>query len=282
VGVSFSGGGQRGIAHIGVIKGFQRDNIPISAVSGSSVGAIMAAAVAKGKDYKDLIEVVNTLNQKDILDIRINIWSIIKGYFGLLLGNFSLENTNYWSLLKGERLTRIIKQIFGEENISNVKTPLAITAVDINTGLDTIFTNVPQAFRDFEGLVISEIPLYLAIRASISIPLVYRGVNYQEGYFIDGGLTNNIPVFLVRKIGCKKIISVEVTKRPPFDSKPLGIIDLGSRVITVAVDNSKYSVVPDIVIRPNIPTVHLGNFNKTKELIDLGYKAYLEIRENLL
>ncbi|SET20971.1 patatin-like phospholipase family protein [Anaerobranca gottschalkii] len=282
MGVSFSGGGQRGIAHIGVLKGLQRDNIPISAVSGSSVGAIMAAALAKGKSYRDLIDVVNTLEQKDVLDVRINIWSIIKGYFCLLLGNFSLENTNYWSLLKGERMTKILKQIFGEEDISTIKTPLAITAVDINTGLDTIFTNVPQAFSDFEGLVISEIPLYLAIRASISIPLVYRGVNYKEGYFIDGGLTNNVPVFLVKKLGCKKTISVEVTKRPPFDNRPQGIIDLGSRVITVAVDNSKYFAIPDIVIKPNIPTVNLGNFDKTKELIDIGYKAYLEIRENLL
>lgn len=281
-GISFSGGGQKGIAHIGVIKGIQEDKIMVTAVSGSSAGAIMAAALATNLSYTKLVKIAQSLDHQDVLDIRPNVWSIFKTYFRVLLGRFNFKETNQWSLLKGDKLTAILREAFGEMKISEVAVPLAVTAVDVNSGLDVVFTNRPDKFRYFDGIVISEIPLYIAVRSSISIPLVYKGIKYNDYYFVDGGLTNNTPVYLLNLLGAKSTISVEVTKRPPYEQSPEGIIDLGSRIISIAVDNSKYLVEPDIVVKPNLPEVTLGNTNKNKEMIELGYESYVEKREKII
>ncbi|QNO14888.1 patatin-like phospholipase family protein [Alkalicella caledoniensis] len=282
LGLSFSGGGQSGIAHIGVIKGIQLDGIYIGAVSGSSVGAIMAAAVALDMPYEALEKIALNLSKSDLLDIRPNLWNFIKLKVRVILGKFSFQDTAHWSLLEGERITKILRKIYGDIKISELIKPIAITAVDVNCGLDVIFTNKPELFKEFKGLVIDDIPLYLAVRSSIAIPLIYKGVNYKKCYFVDGGLTNNLPVNLASKLGAKKVISVEVASRPPFDNKVKDILDLGSRLITIAVDNSKYYTNPFIALEPELPDVSLGDFNETSRLIDGGYKSYLEKREKIL
>lgn len=281
-GISFSGGGHKGIAHLGVIKGLEEDKIPIDCLSGSSVGAIMASALAIGVPYDQLEKIVLGLKPRDIVDIRLNVTSVLGVYFRLLLGKFQMNDTANWSLLNGDRITKLLKEIFGKKMINEVTKPLAITAVDVNTGKDVIFTNQPKAFYSFSGTVITDMPLYLAIRASLAIPLVYKGITYQEFHFIDGGLTNNIPVYLIKNLGCEKMISVVVAKTPPFEEKPNNIIDIGGRLITIAVDNSRYAISPHLVIEPVIPEVSLGDFTKTKELIEAGYEGYKKSRKKIV
>ena len=281
-GISFSGGGQKGIAHIGVIKGLTEDRIPIECLSGSSVGSIMASALAVDISYRELEEIVLALKVRDIVDIRPNIASAFRLYFRLLLGKFQMNDTTNWSLLNGDRISKLLKGVFGKMSIDKVNKPLAITAVDVNTGKDVIFTNRPKAFTNFPGIVITDIPLYLAIRSSIAIPFVYKGVIYNEHHFIDGGLTNNIPLYLVKKLGCKNLLSVVVTKTPPFHEKPNSIIDLGGRLINIAVDNSRYITKPDLVIEPIVPEVSLGDLDKTIELIEAGYESYYKARTIIL
>lgn len=278
-GISFSGGGQKGFAHLGVIKGVEEDKIHIQSLSGSSIGAIMASALAVGISYAELEEFVLRLKTRDIIDIRPNITSALAVYFRLLLGRFQINDTTSWSLLNGDKITKLLKEIFGKIKINEVSKPLAITAVDINKGKDVIFTNRPNSFDNFPGIVIDDIPLYLAIRASIAIPLVYKGVIYKEFHFIDGGLTNNIPVYLIKKLGCKEMLSVVVTKTPPYEEKPNSIIDVGGRLINIAVDNSRYVTNPDVVIEPVVPEVSLGDLDKSMVLIEAGYESYKKARK---
>ncbi len=281
-GISFSGGGQRGLAHLGVFKGLQEDKVPIGAVSGTSVGAILAAALALGITYDQLEEVTKGLSTGDVLDLRFNLWGFLKTYVRILLGRFKFEETTYWSLLKGDKLTKILKKLYGKILISEVQLPIAITAVDVNSGKDVIFTNKPVLFSDFEGIVMDNIPLYLAVRSSIAIPLIYKGVVFNEYHLVDGGLTNNTPINLVKKMGTNSTISVEVSSKPPFSSKPNGLIELGGRLISIAIDNSKYYSEAEIYIEPKLPDVSLGDFDETKKIIEKGYEIYLKNREKIL
>ncbi|WP_353893336.1 patatin-like phospholipase family protein [Proteinivorax hydrogeniformans] len=282
VGLTLSGGGQKGIAHLGVIKGIEEDGLKFNCMSGTSAGAIISSLYATGKSFDQILRIVKSLERSDVLDLNINFWQVVTLKLALLFKVFDFEQTVYWGLFAGERLKSILEKNLPNVPIKDVDaTPLAITAVDVHTGQDVIFTNRKEKLAHF-GNVIDDIPLPLAVRSSMAIPFIYTGVKWKDYYFIDGGLTNNIPTKLIKFLGAQKSLAVDVSEKPPYKEKPTNIIDMGGRIISIAIDSSKYHTKPDILLKPNISSVSLGDFSSTEKLVELGYEEYKRNRKSLL
>lgn len=204
LGLALSGGGIRGIAHAGVLKALEENNIKIDAIGGTSSGSIISTLYAMGyspyyiyilfKRYaKDLV------NQNSVSTI-----TSLKGF----MTNKKTEFSGFYS---GEEIEKGFNEVAlrkGIKRISDIKMPISIPAVDVQNSKEYIFTNkIPENVED-KTKYITDISIGKAIRASSSFPVVFNPCEYGKHKFLDGGILDNIPSSEVRKQGADRIISV--------------------------------------------------------------------------
>lgn len=272
IGLTFSGGGQKGIAHLGVVKGLEEDKIQIACLSGTSVGAIVASLYATNQSFEKLNTVLNSLKPQDVLDF--NLWPLLRLKLLIALKVLDLQSTIYWGAFAGEKIRKILNKHLLQVKINELDIPIALTAVDLYSGQDVIFTNRKKKISDLAAIVIDDIYLVDAVRASMAIPFIYTGVLWDKYYFIDGGLTNNVPTNLLKFLGCKRMMAVDVSESPPYLNKPENILDMGGRLLNIAIDNTKYYTLPDVLLKPQVSGISLGDFSSNEQLIQQGYKEY--------
>jgi NTE family protein len=180
IGLALSSGGARGAAHVGVLKVFHRENVPVDVIAGTSVGAGVGGLYAAGI----------SVEQIEKIWLQTDLKRVLRSYLPAL-------SKSGWS--KGEEITRSLSETLGTLRIEALKLPYAAIAADINTGQEVILR---------EGLLIE------AIRASSSIPAIFTPVLWQERYLVDGGLVNPVPVSVTRKLGAEIVIAVDVAAQP--------------------------------------------------------------------
>ena len=170
-----SGGGARGIAHIGVIEELVKLNVNIASISGTSMGALIGGIYAVGKleEFKQWMLKVN----------RTKIFKLI---------DFSFSTQG---LVKGERIFNEIKEFITDVNIEDLPIKYTATAFDIANGREVVFDKGS---------------LYNAIRASISIPTIFTPLTLGDSVFIDGGVVNNIPINTAKRVENDIVIAVNV------------------------------------------------------------------------
>lgn len=159
VALVLSGGGARGIAHVGVIEELKEQGFEISSVAGTSMGALVGAMYALGKldDFKEWIVSLD-----------------LKKTFNLVDFTFSKQG-----LVKGDKVMNKMQEFIADTKIDDLSIPYAAVATDITNKKEVVFTSGS---------------LYDAIRASISIPSVFTPVRKDDRILVDGGVLNNIPV----------------------------------------------------------------------------------------
>jgi NTE family protein len=170
-----SGGGARGIAHIGVIEELLKLNVNIASISGTSMGALIGGIYAVGKleEFKQWMLKVN----------RTKIFKLI---------DFSFSTQG---LVKGERIFNEIREFITDVNIEDLPIKYTATAFDIANGREVVFDKGS---------------LYNAIRASISIPTIFTPLTLGDSVFIDGGVVNNIPINTAKRVQNDIVIAVNV------------------------------------------------------------------------
>ena len=170
-----SGGGARGIAHIGVIEELLKMNVNIASISGTSMGALIGGIYAVGKleEFKQWMLKVN----------RTKIFKLI---------DFSFSTQG---LVKGERIFNEIKPFITDANIEDLPIKYTATAFDIVNGREVVFDKGS---------------LFNAIRASISIPTIFTPLTIGDSVFIDGGVVNNIPINTAKRVQNDIVIAVNV------------------------------------------------------------------------
>jgi NTE family protein len=180
VSLVLSGGGARGIAHIGVIEELEKHGFEITSVSGTSMGALVGAVYALGKmeEYKDWLY---TLDRRKI--------------FSLVDFTFSKQG-----LIKGDKVLKTMKEFILDANIEDLKIHYAAVAADIINKKEVVFT---------KGSI------YDAIRASIAIPTVFTPVKKENGLLVDGGIINNIPINHAKRTPGDILIAVNVNADIP-------------------------------------------------------------------
>lgn len=180
VGLALGSGAARGLAHIGILRVLEQENILVDAVAGNSMGALIAAAWAIGKNADEMEEIARRIKGR--------------GMLRLLDPMFPRGG-----LLRGDKLRKFLRDIYGDKTFAQTLLPLRMSAVNLET---------------LEQIVFDEGSLVDAVRASASIPGVFLPV-YRDGQaIIDGGILNPVPIDLLARMGCSRIIAVNTVPGP--------------------------------------------------------------------
>jgi NTE family protein len=248
IGLALGSGGARGLAHIGVIQVLEKHDIPIHVIAGSSIGALIGAQYAVHKDSKLLEDVALSFNRR-------------KG-FALF------DPTISGGLLKGEKIQRLIEDVLHGATFEGLQIPFAAVATDF-------LTAAPVILR--QGNLIQ------AVRASVSIPGIFQPLHIKKRVLADGGLSNPVPVDIVRALGADIVIAVnldtvyadqERDKIPSLPKIPLHAINILRHHL--ALHSAKTA---HVVLSPNVHYVGLVGWNyffnteKAKKIIQEGRKS---------
>lgn len=214
IGVALGCGSARGLAHIGVLKVLEKNQIPIDVITGTSMGAFIGGVYASGVSVEDMEEISLSTD-----------WKLTAKMFA--------PTISFSGFVDGKRIKEFLINFIGNKNIEDLDKKFACVSTDILTG---------------EEVVIDKGPLIDAIRASISIPAVFTPVYYGNRYLVDGGIVNPVPVDLARKMGADIVIAVNVIplelsnskkeKKKKAESKRKGKDEIKSQKLDIALINN--------------------------------------------
>jgi NTE family protein len=173
-----SSGGARGIAHIGVIEELLDRGYNITSISGTSMGAVVGGIYASGK-FKEFKEWMCQLDKKEVFR----------------LVDFSVSRSG---IVKGDKVIEHMKKFIPDKNIEELEIPFCAIAVDIHKGEEVVFTKGS---------------MFDAIRASISIPAVFKPAKINGVYYVDGGILNPLPLNRVDRKENDILVAVMVNAR---------------------------------------------------------------------
>lgn len=263
IGIAFAGGGIRGIAHVGVLKALEENNIKIEAVGGTSAGSIVAALYAMG--YKPYyIYVLFKKYAQDIINIGNS--SIVNG-----IGNFvKTKKIGIAGLNDGTLLEKMFNELATRKKmkaVADIKMPLVIPAVDIAEAKEYIFTNCAPR-NNVNDEYITEISIGKAIRASSSFPAYFCPCEYKKHIFMDGGVLDNTPILPLKRICKHKVMAVNFEADPVEEN--CDVMDIVMKTLDImgnkiAEESFKQS---DLVL--TVPTDKAGLFDIEK--MDKCYK----------
>lgn len=223
LGLALSGGGIRGIAHAGVLKALEENNIRVDILGGTSSGSIIASLYAMG--YSPYY--IYILFKKYAKEL-VNNNSTIIGNISSFISN---KKASIQGFNSGEGIESLFKEIArrkGVKDIKDIKIPIVIPAVDLIDCKEYIFTNNQI---DEKSNYIQDISVGKAIRASSSFPIFFNPCKYKEHLFVDGGLLDNVPIKEVKKQGADKIISVYFSEDKIENNYTL--MDIGMKSIDI-------------------------------------------------
>lgn len=271
VGLSLSGGGVKGAAHIGVIKALEEENIKVDCISGTSSGSIVAAMYAMGYTSDEIIKLFKNYG-KEISKINWNL--IFKLIFGLLFKKkICVEGLN-----DGNKLEEIINKQAEKKKIrviSDIKMPLVIPSVNLYDGSICLFSSVKEnrKYSD-EVIIINNIEIGKAVKASCSYPGIFCPTNIENKKLVDGGVRENLPWKELKNIGADKIISIvfEEEKRPKKNINILDCITGSMGIMMHELYNYEIEGI-DYVFKIKTKDVWLLEMDKIEELYNLGYKT---------
>ena len=267
IGLVLSGGGAKGLAHIGVLKVIDSLGIKIDYIGGTSMGAIIGGMYASGYTGKQLDSIFNTLSIDDLVQDNIPRKSKIlinkrnDDVYALVLPfkNFKLETPN--ALSKGvynfNFLSKLSYHVRNTRDFKKLPIPFFCMATDIETGEEVVLDKgiFPQA-----------------LVASSSIPSVFYPIEIEGRLLIDGGVTNNYPVEKLRELGANFIIGVDVQEALKTRKELQGITTIFGQISnfnTQAQMESKRKLT-NIYLKPDIKGFNVLSFENGKKIIANG------------
>lgn len=292
IGLALSGGGAKGLAHIGVIEALRDYGVNIDCIAGTSSGSIIASLYAAGYTPNEMLRIVNA-NKDKIIDIDRNI-----GF--KFLGSLMNKKVSIKGFIKGNSLEKMLRHILKQkaiEDISDVTIPLAIPVVDLNTGEIVYFWNKEESSRtcliedntkyDDEPSYYTTGELASIIRASCSVPGVFVPKQINDDYYVDGGVRVNTPVEVLRKMGADKIIAVtfDCNKRATFSIR--NVVGISSQAFNIMTHSSNIDEVntADVNVHLCLNNVSLLDVSKATYIAKRGYnivaKNIIRIKEML-
>lgn len=257
VGLALGGGGARGLAHIGVLKVFEQEGVPIDRIAGSSVGALIGALYAAGSSTEDLERMAHDIG-----------WSALTNYSGVTMVRLIMVQT----LLSTDRMEAYLRKRMGDIRFDELKIPFVCAATDLQTG---------------ERVVFREGPVVPAARASATIPGLFSPVVFRHRYLVDGGLVSNLPTDLVRSIGADIVVASDVSS--DYSSvEPKSVFSTMAQAIYIQglQLNQDSRRLADVVIAPNLRDISPTDLTRSAECIDAGsraaHHAVVEVKQKLI
>lgn len=250
VGLALGGGYAWGLAHIGVLEVLETAGIPIDIIAGTSMGAVVGALYAREREAAIIKHQANQLDWVGLAS---------------LIDPAVLKS----GLFVGRRITNLLKRLMGDVTFDELGIPFACVATDIISGDEVVMKT---------GKVLE------AVRASISIPVIFTVVKKDGRFLVDGGLVNTVPVSVARQMGADYVIAVDVTpsgkeradhllqdaevKEPSLFQVMVQSIYITTHLTTRAVTEGA-----DIVIHPKLAHINPTDFHRARECILEGELA---------
>jgi len=251
IGLALGSGAARGLAHIGVLKVLEKEDIHIDMIAGTSMGSLVGAPYAQGKDASELEKLAVYWGSKRFS----------------LLADPALPKTG---LVKGRKINDMLRTIIGDIEFGDLDIPFTCVAADIWTGEEVLIK---------EGLVRK------GVRASCSVPVILKAIRREGRYLIDGGLVNPVPVNVLKEMGADFTIAVNVTpdvqERLPVASeeevklKEPNILNVIMQMVHIVgyrgLKSSLFEA--DVVIEPRVTDIGWWDFHRAQECILQGELA---------
>ncbi|CCQ92375.1 Uncharacterized NTE family protein YlbK [[Clostridium] ultunense Esp] len=240
IGLALGSGGVRGYAHIGVLKVFEENGIPIDYVVGSSMGSIVSVLYANRINLDHLSRLAIYLKKKHLFD-------------------YSVPRLGF---IKGEKIKEMVRLLTQRKKLEDLYIPTAVVATDLTRG---------------ERFVFREGPIDEAVRASIAIPGIFEPVQMGDRLLVDGGVIERVPVPTAREMGADLVIGVDVSHRS-VNRRARSIFEVIMQTIDI-MDREIFmnrASGADLLIRPNVGHFDTTSFERVEEIIQEGERAARE------
>ena len=279
VGVAFGGGSARGIAHVGVIRWLEEHRIPIDVAAGTSMGGLVGGAYATGMEPDELQTFITTLDWDQLFgastfahknirrkaDARAYPSRLEFGLRGGIVPPSALNNGEYVELLLG----RIAAPYFDMKDFDDLPTPFRTVAVDLLSAQPVIMRSGSLAD---------------AMRATMSLPLIFPPTPVNGQVLVDGGTMDNVPADVVKAMGASHVIAVNVGDLTDRESVSYTMFGVAGNTLDAMMRASTRRAITaaDVVI--DVPLEKYGSLDwrRAPALIDEGYRAAEAMRDRLL
>lgn len=238
IGIALSGGGAKGLSHLGALKAIEDIGLKIDLIAGVSAGAIVGAFYADGQAPEEICELLSK---------------------GNLYKMASLTKPQNGGLAKIDSYKQFLSKNIKARTFEELKYPLIINATELNSGKITYFE---------KGELID------CVIASASVPIFFTPTEINGKQYVDGGIFCNLPAAILRKKGCELVIGIHVNPINPMENIS-GILQLSERIFHLAVNGNTIEQKKkcDIVIEMSkTQTYGMFEANKAKEIYDIGYE----------
>jgi NTE family protein len=275
IGLVLSGGGARGAAHIGVLKVLEENHIPVDAIAGTSMGAVVGGLYATGLSALDVERVMTSVDWQDAfrdrpartdLNFRRKLEDqnfLVKFPLGLKGRRFRLPR----GLVQGQKLTQILRSltlpVAQIQRFDDLAIPFRAIATDIVTG---------------ERVILDHGDLTTAMRASLSAPGVFAPVDLDGRMLVDGGLSSNLPVDVARQMGVDILIVVDCGFPLLERNKLESVATVSNQMLAILIRHNtamqRRTLSPqDIVIDPLLGDFSSLDFTEHQKAMDIGETA---------
>jgi len=268
IGLVLSGGGAKGVAHIGVLKMLEEYNIPIDYITGTSFGSIVGALYAAGYTVAEMEEIILNMDWDSFKnDKQARKYTSIVDKIEREKYFINLEIDENWKLkfpkgvLTGEAFYLELKSLFMRveevDNFDNLQIPFRAIATNINTG---------------ESQAMGEGDLAKAIFMSMAIPTVFEPVKDNGEFYIDGGLVDNLPVQEVLNMGADIVIAVDISADETIIKDNSNLAEIMDKISTYkqGEEFKKATERADILIVPDVKKNSVADFSNLEILIEKG------------
>ena len=276
IGIALSGGGMRGLAHLGVLQVLEEIQMPIQAMAGTSMGALVAGLYAAGVPLDDLIAFSTKIGLMDLAS----------------------RDRERRGLVGHAKMARLLAGLLGSPDMSfeECRIPVVVVATDIERG---------------EMVILDRGPLIPALMASAAFPFVFAPLRHDGRWLVDGGVLNNLPVDVVRQMGVDRVIGVNVPPdmrlsldnpggaehpgRRPFRDRrrrwavPFRVAEASSGLTSAIVTRTRLErCPPDLLLEVRLPNVGrmypsaVFTTHRNAETIAAGYQLAVSRREELV
>lgn len=263
LGLALGGGGGKGAAHIGVIEVLEKLNVPIDVIVGTSAGGAVAVMHAAGFGPEEIHALFRAMSLRRI----------------------AVPDPTRTGLIGQRRRIEILSRLFGDRTFDDLRTPCAVTAVDLISG---------------QCVVIDKGPLIDAVLATTAVPGILPPVPYEDKLLVDGGILNNLPIDVAKSLGARRVVAVELNDAVPgFNLLPAEVANPFARLMLApqqfAVANRALSLLmnhatalqlrdnpPDLLLSPDVSAIATLDLSAPEKGHEVGIAAAHAARNELM
>ena len=275
IGLALSGGGARGAAHVGVLRVLEQMQIPVDYIAGTSMGSIIAGLYASGMTPDEIEHALATMDWEQIFSDdppredrsfrrkRDDDLYLIKAKPGYSDGELKLPS----GLIQGQKfdlaLSRLTQHVATVSDFDELSIPFRAVATDIGTG---------------RSVVLSHGDLALAMRASMAVPGAFAATVIDGQTLVDGGITNNLPISVVREMGADIVIAVDISTPLMKPDEVRNVLKITQQLTSIMTRTNTEAQIAsltsrDLLIVPDLGDIGSADFTKAIEAVEAGRVA---------